>query len=98
MESNKDTPPYTVEIDFDGASMEWRKGKKAIEGGAFQYICGAITQGGDLCKNQPEETRLRESELKSLGQPMRIMGAIKPSLLPRDNLCRIHRRKRKKRN
>jgi hypothetical protein len=33
-----------VEIDFDAASVEWRKNKKAKSDGSFEYVCGVVRE------------------------------------------------------
>jgi hypothetical protein len=43
---------YKVEIDFDQASLEWRKNKKYKGGGVFEYRCSHLTKNGTYCKNK----------------------------------------------
>ena len=45
-----------VVIDFDEASIAWRKNKKQHANGMFTYICGMITKNGGLCQ-RPESHR-----------------------------------------
>lgn len=37
---------------FDKSSLEWRKNKKKLPNGCFQYICGAITKKNTICQNK----------------------------------------------
>jgi hypothetical protein len=46
-------PKYSVEIDFDGASVAWRANKKELPNGCYQYICGEITKTGKKCCRKP---------------------------------------------
>ncbi len=39
-------------IDFDAASVAWRKNKKHIGGGYFVYTCKYVHTNGKLC-NKP---------------------------------------------
>ena len=41
---------YAVEIDFDGASIEWKSNKKANGNGCYKYICSKKTTSGKKCK------------------------------------------------
>jgi hypothetical protein len=47
---------YHVEIDFDAASLEWRRNKKQYANGIFTYICGMTTKQGHHCQ-RPESHR-----------------------------------------
>jgi hypothetical protein len=40
---------YKVDIDFDKASIEWRKNKKQKQGGSFEYRCMHIKKNGKIC-------------------------------------------------
>ena len=42
-----------VIIDFDEASKAWNSNKKKLDNGCYQYICGALTKTGQICKNLP---------------------------------------------
>jgi hypothetical protein len=42
-------PTYEVDIDFDGASREWRRNKIKKSDGTYQYRCIAITTVGKQC-------------------------------------------------
>lgn len=37
-------------IDFDEASREWRKNKKTLPNGRFEYICNYIHTNGKQCR------------------------------------------------
>ena len=37
-------------IDFDEASIEWRKNKKKTKNGQFEYICSYIHTNGKQCR------------------------------------------------
>lgn len=37
-------------IDFDEASREWRKNKRALPNGNFEYICNYIHTNGKRCR------------------------------------------------
>ncbi len=37
---------------FDKSSLEWRKNKKKLPNGCFQYICGAKTKKNTICQNK----------------------------------------------
>lgn len=43
---------YKVEIDFDQASKEWRKNKKYLGNGIFEYKCLYISGENKNCKNK----------------------------------------------
>jgi len=43
---------YTVDIDFDTASKEWRANKKSKGYGYFIYRCLQITKKGKKCKRE----------------------------------------------
>lgn len=47
----KNSAKYTVEIDFDGASADWRANKKATSNGCYKYICCQNTKSGN-CKRE----------------------------------------------
>lgn len=50
----KDTPLYTVDIDFDDASIEWRMNKIRRNGGSFEYKCKHQSLNEeDYCRNKP---------------------------------------------
>ena len=50
-----DRKQYKVEIDFDGASREWRKNKKRY-GGSFVYVCGLPRKSdGKPCQAPPHK-------------------------------------------
>ena len=38
-------------IDFDEASLEWRKNKKKFENGRFEYICNYFHTNKKQCRN-----------------------------------------------
>jgi hypothetical protein len=40
---------YTVNIDFDGASEEWRSNKFNMGNGVYRYICAKRGITGNLC-------------------------------------------------
>jgi hypothetical protein len=40
---------YTVDIDFDGASKEWRSNKFNMGNGVYRYICAQRGIKGNLC-------------------------------------------------
>lgn len=40
---------YTVDIDFDGASEEWRSNKFNMGNGVYRYICAKRGIKGNLC-------------------------------------------------
>jgi len=43
---------YSVDIDFDTASKEWRANKKSKGYGYFSYRCIQITKKGKKCKRE----------------------------------------------
>jgi hypothetical protein len=43
---------YTININFDEASIEWRKNKKYIGSGYFIYKCNHLKKNGSYCKNK----------------------------------------------
>lgn len=50
---NSSRSMYSNKIDFEEASHEWRKNKKALPSGAFVYRCAHIVQSTqELCKRQ----------------------------------------------
>jgi hypothetical protein len=49
---NKNTPLYTVEINFDEAIDAWRANKKSIGNGHYKYICIQKTKTGNQCKRE----------------------------------------------
>jgi hypothetical protein len=42
-----------VIIDFDEASLEWRKNKRALPNGMMKYICMHTGNKNNTCKRQP---------------------------------------------
>jgi len=44
--------PYSVDIDFDEASKEWKSNKKYIGNSCYKYICSKITTSGNQCKRE----------------------------------------------
>ena len=44
---------YTVDIDFDKASTEWKANKKYIGNGSYKYVCIAMTKKNKQCSNKP---------------------------------------------
>lgn len=43
----------TIKIDFDEASKEWRKNKRYLGNGCFEYKCYHISKGSSrYCKNK----------------------------------------------
>ena len=40
---------YEVNIDFEEASIEWKKNKKYVGNGTYKYICCANTKAGKKC-------------------------------------------------
>jgi hypothetical protein len=46
---------YNNIIDFEEASIAWRKNKISIGNGSFKYRCVAKTKTGDLCKKTPQK-------------------------------------------
>jgi hypothetical protein len=40
---------YTVEIDFDDASKEWKSNKLDMGNGVYKYICAKKGINGNLC-------------------------------------------------
>ncbi len=59
---------YKVDIDFNEASMLWRKNKIDLGGGMFRYRCMGITVKGEICKKRPGDNDLcylhRKKKLK----------------------------------
>ena len=43
---------YAVEIDFDGASSDWKANKKPTGNGCYKYICSQKTKSGKQCKRE----------------------------------------------
>lgn len=41
---------YEVNIDFDDASIEWRKNKKSTKNGSFVYVCSYNSTKGKSCR------------------------------------------------
>lgn len=48
----KNSAKYTVEINFDGASAEWKANKKSTSNGCYKYICCQKTKSGNNCKRE----------------------------------------------
>ena len=52
-------PPYTIDVDFEGASRAWRRNKVQIgthltsNKGVFRYACGVIKLNGQPCRGFP---------------------------------------------
>jgi hypothetical protein len=42
----------TFLIDFDEASREWRKNKRYLGNGCFEYKCSHLDSKGKYCKNK----------------------------------------------
>ena len=53
---------YIVEIDFDAASIEWRRNKKHQANGIFTYICGISTKNGSPCQRPESHRRFHKTE------------------------------------
>ena len=47
-------PEYTVEINFDEASVAWRANKKPVKNGCFKYLCCQKTLSGNQCKRESQ--------------------------------------------
>ena len=43
---------YSTLIDFDEASLEWKKNKKRGKFGSHSYICGIELRSGRICKRE----------------------------------------------
>ena len=50
-------PEYTVDINFDEASAEWRRNKKQLANGTFVYVCGMTTKNGKPCRRHESHRR-----------------------------------------
>lgn len=44
-----------IDIDFDEASQAWRRNKKSLLNGTFEYICGKITVSGQPCQKKRKQ-------------------------------------------
>lgn len=44
--------PYSIDIDFNEASKEWKSNKKYIGNSCYKYICSKITKSGNHCKRE----------------------------------------------
>lgn len=49
---NKNMNEYNNKINFDESSIEWRKNKKYLGNGFFEYKCLHISSNGKYCKNK----------------------------------------------
>jgi len=43
---------YSVDINFDEASKEWKANKKYMGNGTYKYVCCAKTLSGSPCKRE----------------------------------------------
>ena len=50
---------FTKEF-FDEASMEWRRNKIKLKGGAFEYCCGMIRTDGMTCKRKKKHRKFHK--------------------------------------
>jgi len=41
---------YTVNIDFDEASLYWNANKKKFDNCCYKYVCGKQLNNGQFCK------------------------------------------------
>jgi len=64
MVSNTDTPLYDVNIDFDEASVEWRRNKKQLTNCTFAYVCGMSTKNGKPCQRCESHRRFHVDKSK----------------------------------
>jgi len=46
-----------MDINFDKASIAWRRNKLYIGNGSFKYICGVTTKKGTPCKKTPVKNK-----------------------------------------
>ena len=51
--SQTQTPLYTVNIDFDEASVAWKLNKKSQGNGTYTYKCMGLTKQGNACNRKP---------------------------------------------
>ena len=54
---NKVMPELLVNIDFDDASKEWHKNKKAIGNSQYKYICSVVTNKNSKHKEKISKTK-----------------------------------------
>ena len=52
---------YSVDIDFDEASSEWRRNKKQLTNGTFVYVCGMSTKNGKPCQRCESHRRFHRT-------------------------------------
>jgi len=43
---------YSVEINFDEASEEWKSNKKYVGNSCYKYVCTKITKSGNKCRRE----------------------------------------------
>jgi hypothetical protein len=48
---------YIVNIDFNEASLAWRKNKINSKNGTFLYRCGILTTSGKICKKSRQSCK-----------------------------------------
>ena len=51
---------FSVNIDFEEASKEWRRNKKNMGHGFFQYRCGAQKSRGKYCRKLPHSIQIEQ--------------------------------------
>jgi hypothetical protein len=71
-----------VNIDFDEASKEWRKNKKYIGNGSFNYRCSYIHSNGKECT--------KSLEIYSINKYITDRHWNKPDNKKSDIFCRQH--------
>jgi hypothetical protein len=52
-------------IDFDEASAEWRRNKKALSNGMFSYVCGINTKSGKPCQRVESHRRFHKNDTEN---------------------------------
>ena len=55
---------YTDKIDFDESSKQWRKNKRYIGNGVFEYKCSHISSKNLYCKNNVFNSGLCKYHIK----------------------------------
>jgi len=56
---------FDVGIDFDEASAEWRRNKKALSNGMFSYVCGVNTKSGKPCQRAESHRRFHKNDTEN---------------------------------
>lgn len=57
---------YKVEINFDQSSKEWRKNKRYLGNGLFEYKCKHICKNNSYCKNKIYKNNMCKYHIKKM--------------------------------